>query len=94
MAALISEAEHNFNSSVVRLRVRRPFFASRLKPLFQFQCGAIEGTLTQGCVLIRLLFQFQCGAIEGFMNKNTKQIQSAFQFQCGAIEGFHLLFLL
>ena len=33
--------------------------------IFQFQCGAIEGSRNSGRSIVPNGFQFQCGAIEG-----------------------------
>ena len=55
----------NFNSSVVRLRDPANPTEYYGIPIFQFQCGAIEGTSSKPLKELQLIFQFQCGAIEG-----------------------------
>src|SRR5690625_1014837 len=78
-------AKQNFNSNMVRLRVRM-FFGGSDTDIFQFQYGAIKRLVKQWEENKHKLFQFQYGAIKSQNDIQELENNKVFQFQYGAIK--------
>ena len=65
---------------MVRLKESLRFGEQRVRLLFQFLCGAIEGMHRDLSLFIYVLFQFLCGAIEGIFGYIQQPPHPGFQF--------------
>ena len=88
-AGVPAVGRNDFNSKLVRLKVKIKINHFCVFKKFQFQTGAIKRVKTLTVQVVYSVFQFQTGAIKSHINRPRIKTTASFQFQTGAIKRTH-----